>query len=84
MSSSQSSQKVYSPGVKYANVIATIAVAVGILLWGILYNKLEQLDSRLRTVEQTISAIAGKPVCLDHSLQGQAGRLSAPGLIETP
>jgi hypothetical protein len=80
MNRSQSSSNSYSqPGNKYANVVTTVSLAAFLLLWGLVWNRLEKLDGRMRNIELEIVAIRtayeikdGK-VGLNPSLQGLSG-----------
>ena len=60
MSSSQNSPNNCSPGShngQYANIVATVALGLGLFVGGLLYGKLEQFDLRLRTLEQGMTAL---------------------------
>jgi len=54
---SKSSSPINNKG-RYANIICTIAVAVLGFMWTTIEYRLNGLDSRLRSVEQQVTAIA--------------------------
>jgi len=93
MNSSRTSQNNYSPGIKYANVITTISLALFLMLWGMIWANLRDLNDRMRHVEldlNTIKAVYGITAenpqndKLSQSLSGQGGRLTPPGLEFSP
>ena len=92
MNSSQKSSSSYSlerpNGSRYANIITTISVALVLLFWGMVYNKLEQLDGRLRNVEQTTNTLLyihqDDSPGLNRSISRQPGRVTGPELNNPP
>jgi len=89
MNSSLQSQNSFSPGIKYANVIATLSL----ILWGIVWFQLSSLNDRMRNVEldlvkiKTIHGIESGELPnnrLSQSLSGQAGRSISPGSASPP
>jgi hypothetical protein len=84
MHNSRTSQSSYSQqshnGSRYANIITTISVALCLLFWTFIYNKLDQLDTRLRNVETSIAKIQG----LNQSISYSPGRPAGPELNNSP
>ena len=71
-------------GNKHANIIATISIAIALLFWGLIYGKLDQLDTRMRTVEQATVALLAIHNAQNVPVLPQPGRATSPGSAISP
>lgn len=45
---------------RYGNIITTIAIAVFLLLWTVIDRRLQDLETRMRSLELKVTAISAK------------------------
>lgn len=83
--SSSGSSSGRTNGNRYANIITTISLAAFLLLWGLIWNRLDKLDNRMRSIEldvraiNTVLDIEGGKAGFKRPLSQRPGRLFGPG-----